>query len=57
MSNYPKEVAERMIINLARQEDLTEAFDAIFDHPELRAELEADDLTASEMLDRIRDRN
>ena len=56
MSNYPREVAERMILNLARH-DLESAYDAIFDHPELRAELEADDLTAGEMLERIKDRN
>ena len=57
MENYPVKVAEKMVINLSRKADLTEAFDAIFDCPPLRAELEAHDLTADGMLDRIIARN
>lgn len=53
MTHYPVEIVERMVINLSRKRDLTECYDAIFQNPVLRAELEADDLTASEMLDRI----
>ena len=56
-NRYPKDVVERIAINLYRQGDTVAAYDTIFDNPELRAELERDDLTAVEMMERIIERN
>ena len=56
-NHYPRDVAERMAINLYRHDDIEAAYDVIFDNPELHAELERDGLTAAEMLERIIKRN
>ena len=53
MNTYPREIVEKMIINLYRHDDVESCFDAIFDNPELRHELESDDITADEMVERI----
>ena len=53
MSHYPLDTIERVIVNLSRKEDLTEAYDLMLDSPRLRHEMEQDNLTAAELLERI----
>jgi hypothetical protein len=57
MSNYPKDIDERIAINLYRKQSPVEAYDVLFNHPELLEEMERDDLTAVEMMERIISRN
>jgi hypothetical protein len=54
---YPQPVVERMILNLHRHGKTEEAYDAMFDCPELVDEIEENDLTCAQLLDRIRRRN
>ena len=56
-NRYPKDVVERMAINLYRHGDTVTAHDLIFDNPELRDELERDDLIAVEMVECVIKRN
>lgn len=57
MPTYQKNIAERMAINLYRHDDIEAASGVIYDSPELYAEMEAESLTARQMLSRIVGRN